>query len=100
MQGMRGVIAFAREQDERARRESAAANETWLAYPDDNPVRTVISGADSRAALAPLLAHQVGSHASTASGAFCSAHVFQELMAEVTVPSWTPCAARRPTHLG
>ena len=56
---MRGVVAFATEQDEEARSEAAAANETWLAYPDDSPVRTVTSGADSRAALAPLLAHQV-----------------------------------------
>lgn len=59
MQGMGGVVAFATEQDEEARREAAAANETWLAYPDDDPLRTVTSGADSRAALTPLLAHQV-----------------------------------------
>ena len=56
---MRGVVAFAMEQGEHARRDAAAANETWLAYPDDDPVRTVTSGADSRAALVPLLAHQV-----------------------------------------
>ena len=97
---MRGVVAFAREQDESARREAAALNETWLAYPDGKPLRAVTLGAESRAALAPLLAHQVGLRASTASGAFCSALVFQELIAEVTLPSWTPCAAGRPTHLG
>ena len=56
---MRGVVAFATEQDEHMREEAAAANETWLAYPDDDPVRTATSGADTRAALMPLLAHQV-----------------------------------------
>ena len=33
-----GVVAFAAEQDAGGlRREAAAANETWLAYPDDDP---------------------------------------------------------------
>ena len=71
MQGMRGVVAFATKQHEHTGREAAAANETWLAYPDDDPVRTVTSGADSRAALAPLLAHQVGS-----SVAVCSSSAY------------------------
>ena len=59
VQGMRGVVAFATEQDEQAREGAAAAHETWVAYPNDDPVRTVTSGADSRAALVPLLAHKV-----------------------------------------
>lgn len=62
---MRGVVAFATEQDAQTRSKAAAANETWLAYPDDDPVRTVTSGADSRAALAPLLAHRVSKESYT-----------------------------------
>jgi hypothetical protein len=56
---MRGAVAFAAEQEQGLAEEAAAANETWLVYPDDDPVRTVTSAADSRAALVPLLAHQV-----------------------------------------
>ena len=59
VQGMRGVVAFATEQEEALIREGIAANETWIAYPDDDPVRTSTSAADSRAALVPLLAHKV-----------------------------------------
>ncbi len=54
------MIAFAKEQEEQLVRDARAINETWLAYPDDDPVRTSSTAADSRAALAPLLAHQVG----------------------------------------
>ena len=56
---MRGAVAFAAEQEQGLAEEAAAANETWLVYPDDDPVRTVTSAADSRAAIVPLLAHQV-----------------------------------------
>lgn len=37
--------------------EGAENNETWVYYPDDTPARSFYRG-DSRAALAPFLAHK------------------------------------------
>lgn len=37
--------------------EGAQNNETWVYYPDDTPARSFYRG-DSRAALAPFLAHK------------------------------------------
>ncbi|KAK9803696.1 hypothetical protein WJX73_002056 [Symbiochloris irregularis] len=40
------------------RAEGAKRNETWAFYPDDRPLRTLALFGDSRAALAPFLAHK------------------------------------------
>ena len=58
MQGMRAVVALAQEPTAEERAEAAAANETWVAYPDDSPRRSPFFAGDSRAAMVPLLAHQ------------------------------------------
>ena len=38
--------------------EAGAAGETWGTYPDDRPLHTLALQGDSRAALAPFLAHR------------------------------------------
>ncbi len=58
VQGMRAVIALAKEPSTEDQLEAAAANETWVAYPDDSPRRSPFFAGDSRAAMVPLLAHQ------------------------------------------
>jgi hypothetical protein len=55
---MRAVVALAQEPTAQERTEAAAANETWVAYPDDSPRRSPFFAGDSRAAMVPLLAHQ------------------------------------------
>lgn len=60
LQGMRAVVALAQEPSAQERAEAAAANETWVAYPDDSPRRSPFFAGDSRAAMVPLLAHQAG----------------------------------------
>ena len=55
---MRAVIALAKEPSTEDRLEAAAANETWVAHPDDSPRRSPFFAGDSRAAMVPLLAHQ------------------------------------------
>ncbi|EIE26267.1 hypothetical protein COCSUDRAFT_39407 [Coccomyxa subellipsoidea C-169] len=51
-QGMRAVIALAKEPSTEDQLEAAAANETWVAYPDDSPRRSPFFAGDSRAAMA------------------------------------------------
>ncbi|KAK9916685.1 hypothetical protein WJX75_005772 [Coccomyxa subellipsoidea] len=49
--GMRAVVALAQEPTAQERTEAAAANETWVAYPDDSPRRSPFFAGDSRAAM-------------------------------------------------
>ena len=58
LQGLRAFLASNESlpRDERAQAE--AAGETWGVYPDDTPLHTLALQGDSRAALAPFLAHR------------------------------------------
>jgi hypothetical protein len=42
--------------------QNAAFNETWGYYPDDKPLHSLALKGDSRAALAPFLAHRFPFH--------------------------------------
>lgn len=55
------MVALEKEVDAADKAEAAAVNETWVVYPDDSPRRSPFFAGDSRAALVPLLAHQVTS---------------------------------------
>ena len=57
MQGIRTVIATNSQPTTEVQAEGARNNETWVYYPDDLPARSFYRG-DSRAALAPFLAHK------------------------------------------
>lgn len=57
MQGIRTVISTNSEPTAAIQAEAAQNNETWVFYPDDAPARSFYKG-DSRAALAPFLAHK------------------------------------------
>ena len=56
-QGIRTVISTNSEATASIQAEAAQNNETWVYYPDDSPARSFYKG-DSRAALAPFLAHR------------------------------------------
>lgn len=56
-QGMRTVISSNNQPAEELLRDGQLHNETWVTYPDDNPLRSLYGG-DSRAALVPFLAHR------------------------------------------
>lgn len=57
MQGIRTVISTNSKPTAAIQAEAAQNNETWVYYPDDAPSRSFYKG-DSRAALAPFLAHK------------------------------------------
>lgn len=57
MQGIRTLIATNSDISDDIRAEALQHNETWIYYPDDIPPRSFYRG-DSRAALAPFLAHK------------------------------------------
>ncbi len=59
MQGIRAVVASVQEPSEAEKAEAAANNETWVTFPDDSPRRSPFFAGDSRAAMVPLLAHEV-----------------------------------------
>ena len=56
-QGIRTVISTNSQPTADVQAEGALNNETWVYYPDDTPARSFYKG-DSRAALAPFLAHK------------------------------------------
>ena len=56
-QGIRTVISTNSQPTKDVQAEGALNNETWVYYPDDSPARSFYKG-DSRAALAPFLAHK------------------------------------------
>jgi len=60
-QGIRAVVALEKAVGAADKAEAAAVNETWVVYPDDSPRRSPFFAGDSRAAMVPLLAHQVTS---------------------------------------
>lgn len=55
--GVRTVIANNFHPTEAMIEEGKLHNETWVYYPDDNPLRSMYGG-DSRAALMPFIAHK------------------------------------------
>ncbi|DBA95033.1 TPA: hypothetical protein ACH3X1_002549 [Trebouxia sp. C0004] len=55
--GIRTVISTNSQPTAAVKAEGAQNNETWVYYPDDSPARSFYRG-DSRAALAPFLAHK------------------------------------------
>ena len=57
IQGIRTVISTNSQPTAAVKAEGAQNNETWVYYPDDTPARSFYRG-DSRAALAPFLAHK------------------------------------------
>lgn len=55
---MRTYIATNYVVDSALRAEGEQHNETWGSYPDDQPLHSLALHGDSRAALAPFLAHR------------------------------------------
>lgn len=58
-QGLTTVVALEAHAKESEAEDAAANNETWVSYPDDSPRRSPFFAGDSRAAMVPLLAHEV-----------------------------------------
>ena len=67
--------------------QGAKRNETWAFYPDDRPLRTLALFGDSRAALAPFLAHKYVQLNPIRSSAACSQHGVQD-MATAALPNF------------
>ncbi|KAK9811263.1 hypothetical protein WJX72_000828 [[Myrmecia] bisecta] len=57
-QGIRTVVLSDKASSNDRLAEGKQFNETWAAYPDDSPLRSLYPG-DSRAALAPFVAHSM-----------------------------------------
>lgn len=57
-QGLRAFMASNESLPGASAAAAAAAGETWGVYPDDRPLHTLALQGDTRAALAPFLAHR------------------------------------------
>lgn len=58
VQVLRTFVATNYEVPRNESEQYAAMNETWGYYPDDKPLHSLALKGDSRAALAPFLAHR------------------------------------------